>query len=119
MDQACIRVHTLDDRQPSLSDKSHDTDRAQESRGIINQKKKCGEAEYSEASSDENDKLEYTPLHSVESAHCEKQGKNEETGRVPDDVVSNQYGCDNSGSQLSACHLKGNEERSKRKNYKA
>jgi hypothetical protein len=75
--QAWFRVDTFDDSQPSLSDKSYDADRTQKPRGVINQKKKCREAEYPEASRSKYDKLKDIPLHPVLSAYCEQQRKNE------------------------------------------
>jgi len=76
-------------------------------------------AKDSKAGGDKNDKLKNISLHFVECAYREQQGKNEETGRVPDHIVAHQYCRNDSRGQLSACNLKGNKERSKRKNYKA
>ena len=65
------------------------------------------------------DKLKNIPLHPVDCAYREQQGKNEETGRISDDVVSYQYCRNDTRGQLSAGDLKGNKKRPKRKNHKA
>src|SRR5262249_23214601 len=68
---------------------------------------------------DKDGKLKDLVLHSVQRAYPEQKGKNEKAGRVPDDVIPNQYGGDDAGSELSAGNLKGDKKRSKRKNNKA
>src|SRR4249919_510477 len=112
-------IDTLNDCEPGLSNEADDTDRAQQSRGIVNEKEKCRDANNSKASANKSDKLKNTPLHLVECAYREQQGKNEETGRVSDHIVAHQYRRNDTRGQLSACNLKGNKERAKRKNYKA
>src|SRR5262245_11326277 len=102
---------------PSLSNKHHDADRPQQPRRVVDQKKKRRKAKYSKARSHKQNKLKNGVLNPVDRAYCEEECKDEKSGRVPDDVVSQQDGGNNSRSQLSACNLQGNKQRSEREDH--
>src|SRR4029453_17253748 len=114
---AWIRIDTFDDCESCLSHERHDADRTQQPRCVINEKKECSEAKNPKASGDKQNELKDSILYPVNCAYREQERENEKSGRVPDDVVSQQYCCNDSRSQLPACHLESDKQRPKRKDH--
>src|SRR5262245_30645404 len=97
-----IRIGAIDHSKTRLSHNSHDADGSQESRGIINKKKKRCDASGAKTGSNKCHKLENMRLDSVNRADGKKQSENEQAGCASDEIVAHQYGCNNPRRHLTA-----------------
>ena len=102
---------------PSAPTLSQNTDRAQQSRCVIDQIEECCEGQYAEQGGEQHDQLVNILDHFILRAKREHQRKNEDTNGVFDDIVSQQRGGDNPGSHLRAGDLNGYEQRPKGENH--
>jgi hypothetical protein len=106
-----LRINTLYHREPGLPDTLYQTDRTQQSRGVIDQKQESYNTAQSKEPRDDRHELVNCGLCPAQIPYPEKKRENEKTHRVPDDVVAQQSRCNNARRVLSAgdlnCHKEG------------